>query len=244
MAASRDDWMRRLGPLYGGAVALVGSTSWRWPETIGDSAQPRSPGWVVALGVPLGAAAWLVAAGAQTLGIAPAIAALLGLAMLSIGSAGITERGLAERIEPNGARAPGAATIVALVFVTLVRAFAVVSVAPAHWLGLFVTTAVAGRWAAAFLQALGDPILDDDAPRSLVTTPAPAWLAVALSVGAAAIAVLALGKAGLVALAVAAGLAFAVGLDAQRRDRGLSGAVVATAAAIGELVVLLAASAS
>jgi hypothetical protein len=39
-----------------------------------------------------------------------------------------------------------------------------------------VATAVTGRWAAVFLQALADPILDEDAPRSLVAKPAPVWL--------------------------------------------------------------------
>ena len=52
----------------------------------------------------------------------------------------------------------------------------------------------------------------------------------------------ALGKAGIVALAVTAGIAFGLGLDAQRRDRGLSAPVVATAAAIGELAMLLVAT--
>ena len=78
--------------------------------------------------------------------------------------------------------------------------------APSHWLGVLVATAIVGRWAAMFLQALGDPILDDDSPRSLVATPAPAWLTVALSLGVAAVAVLALGKAGIVALALTAAL--------------------------------------
>src|SRR5882724_6010900 len=145
--------MRRLGPLYGGAVALVHSTPWRWPDTIGGEA--RNSGWIIALGVPIGLCAWLVATAAHALGLPAPIDALLGLATLSLASAGIVERGLADRIERDGSRAPGAATIVALVFVTLVRAFAVVSVAPTHWLGLFVVTAVAGRWAATFLQALG-----------------------------------------------------------------------------------------
>jgi cobalamin synthase len=237
--------MRRLGPLYGGAVALVHSTSWKWPDTIGGEA--RSSGWIVALGVPIGVCAWLVAAAAHALGLQPTICALLGLAMLTLASAGIVERGLADRIESagnrGGGRTLGAASIVALVFITLVRAFAVVSIAPSHWLALFVTTAVAGRWAATFLQALGDPIMDDDAPRSLVATPAPAWLIAALSGAVAALGLLALGKVGLLALVLAAGVSFGLGLDAQRRERGLSGPVVATAAAVGEMMVLLAASA-
>ena len=126
-----------------------------------------------------------------------------------------------------------------LVFVTAVRIGAVVSTPPANWLGLFVVTAVVGRWAAVFLQSLGDPILDDNSPRSLVATPAPLWLTAALSGGVLALTVLALGKAAIVVLALTAAISFALGLDAQRRDRGLTSPVVACAAAAGELAVLL-----
>ena len=234
--------MRRLGPLYGGAVALVHSTSWRWPTEIIDGDEARSPSWIVALGPPIGVLAWIVGAGCHSLGLPPTIGAVLALAMLSIASAGISERGLAERIERGAARAPGAATIVALVFVTLVRAAAIVAIPPAHWLAVLVAVAVAGRWAAVFLQALGDPILDVDSPRSLVATPAPMWLVGAISIAVAALEIVALGKIAIVALALVAILAFALGLDAQRRDRGLTAPVVATAAAVGELIVLLAAT--
>jgi len=131
-----------------------------------------------------------------------------------------------------------------LVFSLLIRAAAIAAVSHDHWLGLFLATALTGRWAAVFLQGLGDPIVDDDAPRSLVATPAPAWLTAAISIGVATLVILALGKRGIVALAVTAAVAFGLGLDAQRRDRGLSSPVVATAAAIGELAVLLVASLS
>ena len=51
-----------------------------------------------------------------------------------------------------------------------------------------------------------------------------------------------LGKVGILAMVLAAGAAFALGLDAQRRDKGLSSPVVAMAAAIAELLLLLAAT--
>jgi len=51
--------------------------------------------------------------------------------------------------------------------------------------------------------------------------------------------IFALGKAGVLALALVAVAAFSLGLEAQRRDGGLSGPVVSTAAAVGELLVLL-----
>jgi hypothetical protein len=242
--STREDWMRRLGPLYGGAVALVHSTPWRWPLAIGNEA--RSSFWVVVLGIPIGLVAWLAAALIEAVDMPPSIGALVGLAVLSLASAALVERGVVERIDGHidgrHASAPSVASILVLVFGTLIRAAAILAVPASQWIGVFVATALVGRWAAVFLQALGDPILDDDAPRSLVATPAPAWLTGAVSIGVVALAVFALGKAGIVALALTAAIAFALGLDAQRRDRGLTSAVVATAAAVGELIVLLVAT--
>lgn len=235
--------MRKLGPLYGGAVALIHSTPWPWPsDAQGDE---RSPGWVVVLGLPVGLAAWLAAELARGLRLPASVAALLGLAALTLASAAIVERGVAQRIDEldRQERTPGVAAVVTLVFAVLVRAAAVISLPPAHWLGAFVGAAVLGRWCAVFLQALGDPILDDHAPRSLVAARTSPWLTAALTIAVAFVAGAALGRAGLVAMAIGGALAFALGVDAQRRDRGLSAPVVATAAAVGELVALLAACA-
>ena len=236
---SREDWQRRLGPLYGGAVALVHSTPWRWPTEVSDDA--RSSGWIVALGVPVGLVSWAVAALVRGAGISPAVAAIAGLAMLSLASAALVERGVADRVDrwADQVQSPSVPSLLVLVFATLLRAAAMLSLPPGQWLGVLVATAVVGRWAAVFLQALGDPILGDDGRRSLVATPTPAWLTAALGLGVAALAVVALGKAGIVALAIAAIAAFSLGLEAQRRDGGLSAPVVAVAAAIGELAVLV-----
>src|SRR5262249_50073431 len=157
----------------------------------------------------VGVVAWLAAALIKAAGVPATVGAIIGLAVLSLASAALVERGVVERIDGTHSSAPSVIAILVLVFGTLIRAAAIVAVAPHAWLGVFVATALAGRWAAAFLQALGDPILDDNAPRSLVATPAPAWLTAGLSVGVAVIAVLALGKAGIVALAVTAAIAFA-----------------------------------
>lgn len=236
--SSREDWQRRLGPLYGGAVALVHSTPWRWPEAVGDEA--RSSAWVVAVGVPIGLVAWLAAWVVDAAGIALSVAALVGLATLSAASAALAERGLAETFErwTGHGRSPAAVGVLALVLATLVRAAAMLAVPVADWLGVLIATAVTGRWAAVFLQALGDPIAPEAGRRSLVSEPAPAWLTAALGLAVAAVLVFALGALGLVALAVTAVLSFALGLAAQRRDGGLSAPVVGLAAAIGELVVL------
>lgn len=238
--SSREDWQRRLGPLYGGAVALVHSTPWRWPTEVSDDT--RSPGWIVALGIPVGLVAWAVARLVVAAGVPTPIAALFGLAALSLASAAIVERGVAERIhEWDGRRVGSPAAVLALVFSTLIRAFAITAVPRTDWLLLFLATAVIGRWAAIFLQALGDPIHYAD-KRSLVATPAPAWLTAAISLGTAALCVWALGKAGIVALALTAIGAFALGLATQKRDGGLDAPTVAVAAAIGELVVLVVAT--
>jgi cobalamin synthase len=237
---TREDWMRRLGPLYGGAVALVSSTPWRWPDAVQSEA--RSSLWVVLVGIPIGFIAWLAGGALRSIGMPVAVGAIVGLAILSLASAALIERGVVERIEGGRDRAPGVASILTLIFTTLIRAVAVMSIAPMHWLSVFIAVALAGRWAAIFLQALGDPITDDDARRSLVATPAPAWLTAAITIGVATIAVLALGKRGFVALALTALAAFFLGVDAQRRDAGLSAPVVAVAAAIGEGLMLLAAS--
>jgi hypothetical protein len=250
VSTSREDWMRRLGPLYGGAVALVHSTPWRWPDSLSRdalagtaAAEARSPFWVVAVGLPIGLVAYVAAMLVSAIGLPSPIAALLGLAVMTFASAALVERGVVERID-RVSSSPSVLAILVLVFGTLVRAAAIVSVpsSSSHWLGVFVVTALVGRWAAVFLQGLGDPILDDDAPRSLVVAPPPAWLTGALSIGVAVVVGLALGKVGILALVLAAAASFALGLDAQRRDRGLSAPVVACAAAIAELVVLLAAT--
>jgi hypothetical protein len=246
---SRDEWMRRLGPLYGGAVALVHSTPWPWPRAVIDSVstnEARSPFWVVAIGAPIGLVAYLAAVLLRGVGLPVPIAALLGLAVLTLASAALVERGVVDRIDGKTAGAlpapPSTLATLVLVFTTLVRAGCVLYVRPDAWLGVFLATALVGRWAAVFLQGLGDPILDDDAPRSLVVVPPPLWLTGALTIGVAVVVGFALGKAGIFALVLGAAAAFALGLDAQRRDKGLSSPVVALAAAIAELMLLLAAT--
>lgn len=231
--------MRRLGPLYGGAVALVSSTPWRWPDAV--ASESRSSLWVTLIGIPIGLVAWLAGGALRAIGLPVAVASIVGLAILSLASAALIERGIAERIDGRD-QSPSVPTILTLVFTTLIRAAAIMSIAPMHWLAVFVAVALAGRWAAIFLQALGDPILDDDSRRSLVATPSPAWLTAAISIGVATIAVIALGKRGFVALAIIAVATFFLGVDAQRRDSCLSAPVVALAAAIGEGVMLLAAA--
>lgn len=231
---TREDWQRRLGPLYGGAVALVHSTPWRWPDAVADDA--RSPTWIVALGIPIGLVSWVISALARGAGMPPVIGAILGIAMLTIASAAIVERGVADRFGAHGQLT--SASVLALVFLTALRIAAFAAVPPSAWLAVLVASALTGRWAAVFLQAIGDPI-PEGAGRSLVATPAPAWLTAAISIAVAALLVVALGKLGIVALVFVGAAVFVIGLDAHRRDGGLTAPIVATAAAVGELAVLL-----
>src|SRR4051794_15314680 len=111
--------MRRLGPLYGGAVALVHSTPWRGPaEGAGD--ELRSPLWGGALGVPIGGIGYGGGPLVKACGLPLPIAALLGLATLTAASAGLIERGLVERIDRSAdTHSPTVPAILVLVFVTL-----------------------------------------------------------------------------------------------------------------------------
>ena len=122
----------------------------RFKEEAGPSEveeEARSAAWVVALGVPVGLVAWLIARLFLAAGFPAPLSAIVGLAALSAASAALVERGLAETIDrwQGHARSPGVAAVLVLVFTTLVRAAAIVFVEPTSWLWLFVATAVAGR---------------------------------------------------------------------------------------------------
>src|SRR5690349_10261767 len=129
--------MRRLGPLYGGAVALVHSTPWRWPETIGDEA--RTSFWIVLIGVPIALVAWVAAALLHGVGIPITVSAIVGLGVLSLASAALVERGVAERLEGRPDTL-GVTSLLAILFATLVRATAIATIAPAEWLAVFLAT--------------------------------------------------------------------------------------------------------
>ena len=150
--------------------------------------------------------------------------------------------GVGEQVDQWTGRTQSPASTLVLVFGVLVRAAAVVALPPSAWLLVLLATAVVGRWAAVFLQSIGDAIEPDESQRSLVAAPAPAWLIGALSLGVLVLTILAVGKVGIVALALAALIAFGLGLAAQRREGGLTPPVVACAAAVGEVLLLLVAS--
>ena len=112
---------------------------WRWPDSVGNEA--RSGFWVVALGVPIGIVAWIAAALIDAVGMPASIGAIVGLAVLSLASAALVERGVVERIDGTHASGPSVTSILVLVFGTLVRAAAITALPTSMWFGVFVATA-------------------------------------------------------------------------------------------------------
>ena len=174
--------------------------------------------------------------------------AIVGLAMLSLASAALVERGLAERFDRWQGQARSADPMSRRARARVRDAGARRGgrvVDPSHWFGVFVATAVAGRWAAVFLQALGDPIARRPRRRARSSRRrTPPWLDRRAqrrrrrghrSSRSA--------RAGIIAMALGRDRSRSRSAShAQRRDRGLSAPGRRDRRAIGELVVLLAAS--
>jgi hypothetical protein len=237
--ASREVWKRRLGPLFGGAVALASSSVLVGRQLADDDDVPVA-GWLVAVGAALGLCGYAVAVLIHRLGVAPSAAAALGLVVAVLLGGAVVERGVSAYV----ASAADAATATTAIAGSLIVRSALVAVIPAErWLWAFPAIWVIGRWAAMFLQAIGDPILDPP-PRSLVTAPPPAWAAAAATAGIAVIAVAGVGWSMVIAMGLAAAAAFGLGLAAQRRRGGLDAGVVALAALAGELITLVALAAA
>ncbi len=230
--------MRRLGPLYPGAVALRRSTAVGWPpdlELAGDDVRRSAP-WMVALGAAIGVcgfcAGWLV----RWLGAAPAVAGVISLAARTALGAAMLERGLVRHCD---ARWPGTGAV-ALATVVLVRAVTVLSIAPGAWLGALVVAPVVGRWCALGLQRLGEA---DAVDHGLGVGAVSGWCAAVVTAAVVVGAVVVLGPAGLIAVMAAAAAGYGVAVVARRRDGAIDGGALATAAVVGEIAVLIAAAA-
>ena len=208
--STREDWMRRLGPLYGGAVALVHSTPWRWPDDGRTAARRARRSGSSRSALPIGLVAWLAAALLRRRRPAgddrrdrrarDPVARIGGARSSAASSSASTARTRRRRASPS---------ILVLVFGdararggdrgrSRRRTGSACSSRPRSPAG--------GPRCSCRRSAIRSSTTI--APRSLVATPAPAWLTAALSVGVAAVAVLALGKAGVVALALTAAIAF------------------------------------
>lgn len=229
---SRDLWKRRLGPLWGGALALASSSALLPTDADWREDAPRAA-WLVAVGGVLGAAGYAAAALGRAAGLPLTVCATLAALVTLAGGALLGERAAAAFVRGHGDLA--AALVAGAV---LLRAQLVAALPPEHWLPALVAAAAIGRWSAAFLQSLGDPILAPPA-RSLVTAPPAAWELGAITAALGLGAYLTLGPAPLLAMALGAAAAFALGLHAQRRRGGLDAKVVGAVALAGELGALL-----
>jgi cobalamin synthase len=238
----RDEWMKRLGPVYPGLVALARTTSLVAPdvphEDEGDVG--RAAVWVVVVGAVIGIGGWIVVRSLAGLGATPALAGLVAAVAMTLVGGGVAERGFARWIGGPKSTRTASNELLAIGGATLVRWVALVSTSPGRWAALLIAAPLAGRWSAVFLQAIGDPAPVDRGRRSLIVVPPAAAVTGALTLAIAGAAVYGLGWTGLVAIGIAAGLAFAMGLRSQRKHGGIDGDVVAAAAVIGELVVWIA----
>lgn len=231
--------MRRLGPLWGGAVALASSSLVRMPGAGEDGDEP-APAWLIVVGALLGLAGTGAMALARGAGVPAAACATIGVLVSTALAGALLERGLAGTLPRH---TDGAAAALAVAGALLVRVQLVAAMPAGELTWGVPALGVAGRWAAVFLQGLGDPIVDAPA-RSLVTRAPAAWELAAISAAVALAGYVALGPRALAALVLAAGAAFSLGLVAQRRRGGLDADVVGAVALCGEVLAALALTAA
>jgi cobalamin synthase len=246
----REEWMRRLGPLYPGAVAIRQTTAMRWGDlraTTDDTL--RSAPWMVAVGAVLGIGAWLAGWLVGQLGVtaalqgAIAIAALtaLGAALLDVGLARTVERWLARDRDESGI---GPAGTIALVTAALVRVVALISIRPSLWLAALVVAPLVGRWSALALQRLGDLLEPPLSERRSLVVGEVSWGALGLvTLLVSVIAVLGLGWPSLLILLAVGAIAFAIGLAVEKQRGGLDADTLAAVAALCEVIALVGAAA-
>lgn len=245
--ADRDEWMRRLGPLYPGAVAIRQTTAVRWPSDLRTTSEDaeRSAPWVVVIGAVLGVAAWLVGWTAGLLGVVPALRGALAVVTLTALTAALLDLGLARTVERWMGRADddpalGPAGTTALLSGALLRMVAVVSIRPSAWLAALVVAPLVGRWSALCLQRLGDVLEPPVSGRRSLLVGGVTWWQVGIVTALVAIvAVLGLGFAALLILAAVGALIFVLGLVVERNRGGLDGHALAAVAALAELGALI-----
>lgn len=238
--------MRRLGPLYPGAVAIRQTTVMRWPGELRATADDsmRAAPWMVVVGAILGVAAWLVGALIGALGVAPAVQGAVAIVALAALSAGLLDTGLARVFERwlarDDADAIGAAGVSALLGASLIRVIAIVATRPSVWLAALVIAPLVGRWAALALQRLGQVIDVPEPDRRSLVVGAVSWTTLGVVTALVALlAVLGVGAAGLLLLILPAGLALAVGVVVERTRGGLDAPTLGAVAAACELIVFV-----
>ncbi len=251
--ADRDEWMRRLGPLYPGAVAIRQTTVMRWPSdlrsTIDDAV--RAAPWMVIIGGVLGVIAWVAGWLVARLGVADALSGAVAITTLSLLGAAISDVGLARTVErwlgrtEESAAAPPMASIgpagtTALLAGGVVRVVAFLSIRPSAWLAALIVVPLVGRWSALMLQRLGEVLEPPAADRRSLLVGEVTWAQVGVVSALVAIAaVIAVGWGALLILLIAGALAFVIGFLVERGRGGLDGQSLAATAAVCELIALV-----
>lgn len=244
----RDELMRRTGPLYPGLVALRQLT---YAPALGQAIPTaedarRAAPWFPAVGGLVGGLLALLALLVLETGLVPAIAGALAIAAAMILTGGLHERGFARSIEAlTGAPSYGTAAlglygVVSIIALLAARGVFLLGIDPHAWVGAILVSQMVLRWTPVFLQRIGDPL--GEAPRgerSLLVGPV-SWFALGLgSAFVVVVAILFAGWTGVLSLAIAAGVAFGVGLYYQKREGGLTNDSLGAASVVCELAVLL-----
>jgi cobalamin synthase len=251
--ADRDEWMRRLGPLYPGAVAIRQTTVMRWPSdlraTIDDAV--RAAPWMVIIGGVLGVVAWIAGWLVARLGVPAALSGAVAITTLSLLGAAIADVGLARTVErwlgrgEDAAAAPplapiGPAGTTALLAGGVVRVVAFLSIRPSAWLAALIVVPLVGRWSALTLQRLGEVLEPPAADRRSLLVGDVTWGQVGMvSAIVVVAAVVAVGWSALLILLVAGLLSFVIGFLVERGRGGLDGHTLAATAAVCELIALV-----
>jgi adenosylcobinamide-GDP ribazoletransferase len=246
----RDEWMRRLGPLYPALVALGSLTRVPLPRGLEPTRDDlgNSTLWLPIVGALIGAVIAGVIELFLALGLVPAIAGALGLLAGLALTGGMLELGLARAVElaPRASSRttgePRLAGVLALGALLALRALGLLGMALDVWLAALVVAVMVARWCPllAHVGALGIQMpAPEHARATLVSgpgTPVRMFIAGAITV---AIALWLARGVGLLAVVIGV-VAYAASLWlAQRSGRGVTAHGLAAAAATTELIVLL-----
>ena len=220
------------------------------PET--DRDLGRSVPWFPVVGVVVGALSGAVYWALHGPLGAP-LAAVLAVAVGAVATGCFHEDGLADTADALGGASRerrleimkdsrvGAFGVLALVLSTLVRVFAVSSLAATDGLVALVVAHMLGRTMAVSLMAVGPAAAGTGLGHSYAAHLPRAWTAVAVVVSSAVAA--SLGLPGAVSLAAAASGAVLVGLIAWRAFGGVTGDVLGATEQVAEMAVLVSAAA-
>lgn len=247
--------MRRLGPLYGGMIAIASLTRVPLPRELAPAPEDaqRSAAWFPAVGGLIGVSMAGVAAVLATAGLVPATA---GVAAIMAGLAltrGMQERGLARVAELAARSTAGRAEererhlagVLAVSAVLVLRALGLLGVAVDWWLAALVVAPVVGRWCplAVALIAPRIGLLAPAAPeraRSPLLPGEVSLVSASLATGVTVVLAAWLGRGtGLVAVLVGAGVYTLALWLAQRRTERDTGHEPAAASTLAELAALL-----